>query len=136
MLRAEIGNQPKLVESVSQIPFALSVAPKARGRRAKSLAIKMFRLRFATSCPELVEGLNTNGLLILRPLLASAMILMAILATGCAGSPKLAGSSAATSADVFYGTTEPFASEAIYFVVTDRFVNGDPGNDHRDQGGI
>jgi cyclomaltodextrin glucanotransferase len=35
----------------------------------------------------------------------------------------------------FYGTTEPFASEAIYFVVTDRFVNGDPGNDHRDQGG-
>jgi cyclomaltodextrin glucanotransferase len=37
--------------------------------------------------------------------------------------------------DAFYGTTEPFASEAIYFVVTDRFVNGDPGNDHRDQGG-
>jgi len=35
----------------------------------------------------------------------------------------------------FYGTLEPFASEAIYFVVTDRFVNGDPGNDHRDQGG-
>ena len=35
----------------------------------------------------------------------------------------------------FYGTTEPFAGEAIYFVVTDRFVNGDPGNDHRDQGG-
>ncbi|HRP34978.1 MAG TPA: alpha-amylase family glycosyl hydrolase [Gammaproteobacteria bacterium] len=34
-----------------------------------------------------------------------------------------------------YGTLEPFASEAVYFVVTDRFVNGDPGNDHRDQGG-
>ena len=34
-----------------------------------------------------------------------------------------------------YGTTEPFASEAIYFVVTDRFVNGDPGNDQRKQGG-
>ncbi len=34
-----------------------------------------------------------------------------------------------------YGTREPFASEAIYFVVTDRFVDGDPGNDHRDQGG-
>lgn len=33
------------------------------------------------------------------------------------------------------GTTEPFASEAVYFVLTDRFVNGDPGNDHRDQGG-
>jgi glycosidase len=35
----------------------------------------------------------------------------------------------------YYGTLEPFASEAVYFVITDRFVNGDPDNDHRDQGG-
>ncbi|WDS38074.1 alpha-amylase family glycosyl hydrolase [Pseudoxanthomonas sp.] len=35
----------------------------------------------------------------------------------------------------FYGTLEPFAKEAIYFVMTDRFVNGDPSNDQRDQGG-
>jgi glycosidase len=35
----------------------------------------------------------------------------------------------------FYGTLEPFASEAVYFVVTDRFVNGDPSNDQREQGG-
>jgi cyclomaltodextrin glucanotransferase len=35
----------------------------------------------------------------------------------------------------FYGTLEPFASEAVYLVLTDRFVNGDPTNDHRDQGG-
>lgn len=35
----------------------------------------------------------------------------------------------------YYGTLEPFAGDAVYFVVTDRFVNGDPGNDHRDQGG-
>lgn len=41
----------------------------------------------------------------------------------------------AASSDDFYGTTEPFASEAIYFVMTDRFVNGDPSNDQRDQGG-
>jgi len=34
-----------------------------------------------------------------------------------------------------HGTLEPFAAEAIYFVMTDRFVNGDPENDHRDQGG-
>jgi cyclomaltodextrin glucanotransferase len=40
-----------------------------------------------------------------------------------------------SGSDVFYGTLEPFASEAIYFVVTDRFVNGDTSNDHRDQGG-
>ncbi|SDY12136.1 alpha-amylase family glycosyl hydrolase [Lysobacter enzymogenes] len=35
----------------------------------------------------------------------------------------------------YYGTLEPMASEAVYFVVTDRFVNGDPGNDQRAQGG-
>lgn len=33
----------------------------------------------------------------------------------------------------YYGTTEPFAAESVYFVVTDRFVNGDRGNDQRDQ---
>ena len=38
-------------------------------------------------------------------------------------------------ANDLYGTTEPFASEAIYFVLTDRFVNGDASNDHREQGG-
>lgn len=38
-------------------------------------------------------------------------------------------------ANDLYGTTEPFASEAIYFVMTDRFVNGDTANDHREQGG-
>ncbi len=26
----------------------------------------------------------------------------------------------------YYGTLEPFASEAVYFIVTDRFVDGDP----------
>lgn len=35
----------------------------------------------------------------------------------------------------FVGTSEPFASDAVYFVMTDRFVNGDPSNDHREQGG-
>ncbi len=41
----------------------------------------------------------------------------------------------AQASEDLYGTTEPFASEAIYFVMTDRFVNGDPGNDQREQGG-
>jgi cyclomaltodextrin glucanotransferase len=40
----------------------------------------------------------------------------------------------AATAD-YYGTLEPFASEAVYFVVTDRFVNGDASNDQRGQGG-
>nr|WP_183960708.1 alpha-amylase family glycosyl hydrolase [Chiayiivirga flava] len=35
----------------------------------------------------------------------------------------------------YYGTLEPFTAHPIYFVVTDRFVNGDSSNDHRDQGG-
>lgn len=35
----------------------------------------------------------------------------------------------------FYGTTEAFASEAVYFVMTDRFVDGDPSNNQIDQGG-
>lgn len=39
------------------------------------------------------------------------------------------------AAPSYYGTLEPFAAEAVYFVVTDRFVNGDPGNDFRAQGG-
>ncbi|KRG71195.1 cyclomaltodextrin glucanotransferase [Pseudoxanthomonas dokdonensis] len=41
----------------------------------------------------------------------------------------------ASDGEAFYGTREAFASDAIYFVMTDRFVNGDPGNDQRDQGG-
>ena len=35
----------------------------------------------------------------------------------------------------YYGTLEPFASEAVYFLLTDRFVDGDPGNNHPEQGG-
>ena len=37
--------------------------------------------------------------------------------------------------DSFYGTLEPFASEAIYFAMTDRFVDGDPTNNFPEQGG-
>lgn len=34
-----------------------------------------------------------------------------------------------------YGTTNDFASEAIYFLMTDRFVDGDPSNNYPEQGG-
>jgi cyclomaltodextrin glucanotransferase len=54
------------------------------------------------------------------------------LAFGIAGL-ALAVSSATFSED-YYGTLEPFAEEAVYFVVTDRFVNGDTSNDQRSQG--
>jgi glycosidase len=46
-----------------------------------------------------------------------------------------AGQAAAQQAE-YVGTDAPFASNAIYFVMTDRFVNGDTSNDHRDQGGV
>ncbi|WP_028916094.1 alpha-amylase family glycosyl hydrolase [Pseudoxanthomonas sp. J35] len=45
----------------------------------------------------------------------------------------LLGLAGSALADDYYGTLEPFASESIYFVMTDRFANGDPANDHRDQ---
>ena len=37
-------------------------------------------------------------------------------------------------ANDYYGTLQPFAKESIYFLMTDRFVNGDTTNDFRDQG--
>lgn len=58
-------------------------------------------------------------------LLAVALLAMA----GCA----LRSATLRDAAQEYYGTDTPFASEAVYFVVTDRFVNGDPGNDQRDQ---
>lgn len=44
-------------------------------------------------------------------------------------------STRSTAPESYYGTLEPFASEAVYLVLTDRFVNGDPSNDQREQGG-
>ncbi len=41
----------------------------------------------------------------------------------------------AVAPDVFVGTTEPFAAEAVYFLLTDRFVDGDPSNNYPEQGG-
>ena len=49
---------------------------------------------------------------------------------------KSAVAAAATPAPVeLYGTLEPMASDAVYFALTDRFVNGDTSNDQRTQGG-
>ena len=42
---------------------------------------------------------------------------------------------ASVSTAEYYGTLEPFASEAVYFVITDRFVDGDASNNHPEQGG-
>ena len=45
------------------------------------------------------------------------------------------GVSAESRPQEYYGTLEPFAGRAVYFLMTDRFVNGDAGNDQRSQGG-
>jgi len=59
------------------------------------------------------------------------LVLLAVAAlAGCAGVVQ----KAPPAAD-YYGTLEPFASEAVYFVLTDRFVNGDRSNDYPEQGG-
>lgn len=49
------------------------------------------------------------------------------------GSAPGSASSSATSTQI-YGTDNAFASEAIYFLLTDRFVDGDPSNNQVDQG--
>lgn len=68
--------------------------------------------------------------------LLAASITLAL--TGCAQSPVTSASETQNEADttqVIRGTDNPFAKEAVYFVVTDRFVDGDPSNNHEDQGG-
>ncbi|HEU4669321.1 MAG TPA: alpha-amylase family glycosyl hydrolase [Dyella sp.] len=64
--------------------------------------------------------------------MTSQRLLPALVATLACG---LAHATAPAKAPVFVGTDAPMASNAIYFVLTDRFVNGDTSNDHRDQGG-
>jgi cyclomaltodextrin glucanotransferase len=54
----------------------------------------------------------------------------ALLLAGCAGVPPVQA-----EGPEFYGTLEPFASEAVYFLLTDRFVDGDTSNNHVEQGG-
>ncbi len=69
--------------------------------------------------------------------LTLAWPIAAVLA-GCSAQPPSPETSASESAPPtrsLHGTLEPFASESVYFLLTDRFVNGDPDNDHRDQGG-
>lgn len=58
----------------------------------------------------------------------------ALLLAGC-GAVQEVDSNRSLTAE-FYGTLETFASEAVYFVVTDRFVDGDADNNFPNQGGV
>ena len=62
-----------------------------------------------------------------------SMLALAISLAGFTTATDAANTAKPTARD-YYGTLEPMASDAVYFVMTDRFVNGDPSNDHRDQG--
>ncbi|GAB3737361.1 alpha-amylase family glycosyl hydrolase [Luteimonas pelagia] len=64
----------------------------------------------------------------LKPGVVALSVALAL--AGCATAPE-----SPYSDRTWRGTDEPFAANAVYFVVTDRFVNGDPSNDQRDQGG-
>ncbi|MEB2316781.1 MAG: alpha-amylase family glycosyl hydrolase [Xanthomonadaceae bacterium] len=66
------------------------------------------------------------------PRTLSALACAVALAACAPQAPDASATSAAVAS--YYGTLEPFAREAVYFVMTDRFVNGDPANDQRDQG--
>lgn len=68
----------------------------------------------------------------------STVFVVSILSLLACESPKQETESKADEVDsgnTYYGTLEPFASEAIYFAMTDRFVDGDPTNNHPEQGG-
>ena len=71
--------------------------------------------------------------------LTAALAGLVALGAGCAtrtpAPAQAADTPAAVTAPEYIGTTEPFAAHAVYFVLTDRFVNGDPSNDQREQGG-
>ncbi|QJR82541.1 cyclomaltodextrin glucanotransferase [Alteromonas pelagimontana] len=58
--------------------------------------------------------------------------IIASVISGCAGTDR---TSVTTASQAFYGTKEPFTAQAIYFVMTDRFVDGDSQNNYPDQGG-
>ncbi|WP_018981678.1 alpha-amylase family glycosyl hydrolase [Salinimonas chungwhensis] len=62
---------------------------------------------------------------------------VALALTGCAqtSSSVSKSSSSEPATPTIRGTDNPFAKEAIYFVVTDRFVDGDPTNNQEEQGG-
>jgi len=66
----------------------------------------------------------------------SVFLLLSTALVGCiATAPSPSSSSSSNNHHTIYGTDNNYASQAIYFLLTDRFVDGDPSNNHINQGG-
>lgn len=60
---------------------------------------------------------------------------LAMALVGCTATSVQPQTTARLVVPEVYGTTEAFAEESIYFVLTDRFVDGDKANNYPEQGG-
>ncbi len=59
-------------------------------------------------------------------------LLLPCLLSACAVTEQINSTQNSTN---FYGTQNHYASQAVYFLMTDRFVDGDPSNNQENQGG-
>src|SRR5690606_37434441 len=103
------------VEAVRRRPDAHPPAGRRLPDRVRPVRAAGARRRARTR-----RGSGMNA----RPVLAAAL---ACALAACAGTPApRSAPSPAHAAPLpdYYGTLEPFASDAVYFVLTDRFVNG------------
>jgi len=66
---------------------------------------------------------------------SAVVIAVSVVLASCGGSQQSEQTNIAQVSSDFYGTQQPFVKEAVYFVMTDRFVDGDASNNHVDQGG-
>lgn len=82
------------------------------------------------------QRLSTLAQRIRQALLVTSVVTGMGMLSGCASTSEQ-GTAVHANKQVheFYGTKEAFAKEAVYFVMTDRFVDGDPSNNYPEQGG-
>lgn len=70
--------------------------------------------------------------------ITSVSTILSLSIFGCTSSLEQLSKSSAESDQpptAFYGTLNPYAAESVYFLLTDRFVDGDKTNNQEDQGG-
>src|SRR5690606_6909819 len=112
-------------------------AARAHARRHLHVHRRAVHAAGATAAFDRPAAHRHRRRLTMRHLILSVLASASLAACG-AGAPEAPSDpprDAENTSREFHGTLEPFASHAVYFVLTDRFVNGDTGNDHRDQGG-